>query len=811
MSVAQELNSKAQLSLPEGHPGSIYVGPKLESYEQACGQTKYSGDMPMGPRGTHAVFVSAKEVGILERVDAKDALAMDGVVAFVDHSHIPGINSCSFVPAEEPLFTVPEQEIFYCGQFVGLIVAHTLTQAKAAARAVRVHVKPSETPPVFTMEEAVARKSFLYGPDVPGKLVTVGDPDSAFSDPANVITEGDFFVGGQNHFYMEKQTATAYPEDMGRVGIYGGCQGPDVTKTMAMLALGCSSKDVVIQNRPMGGAFGGKFTKQIPVFCAAAVACKSLGLPVRVAMDIESDMGFSGHTRHIVKCHYKVASTKEGKIVAFDNNLLVDAGHGNDYTDYICDEILKRQDLAYDVPHYRCNLTICRTNNASCTPVRAPGLAQAAAISETVVDAVARNLKIPQERVRELSLKPASGAKDQTGEAIPEWNVPELWAMATDKFGFHSRERACNDFNAANKFKKRAIALMPLKYAIGYINISGATVTVNINSSDGSVAIQTGCCEMGQGCLTKVVAACASEFGLPVEMVSAFYPNTSVIPNMTTDGGSGGAEVLCHATKMACQKLKAVLKPVEQQLICEKQERGEEATANWVEVAQRAQGPMPTDTRTLLSATAQHKVPKWNDLQRSADHPPPELPFWNLDPAPSDAWQYYVTGVGASEVEVDVTTGAYTLLRADVMMDGGHSLNPLTDLGQTEGGFVYGMGMYLQEDILISNTDGSNKCEGTWNYKPPNNKDAPQIFNVELLPGNPSSRTAFGSKGVGEPPVLLAYSAVSALKKAILASRTERGLDGNFELDSPATPDRVQQCMGLRATELSLERQHSRI
>mmetsp|Transcript_71849 Transcript_71849/g.222100 ORF Transcript_71849/g.222100 Transcript_71849/m.222100 type:complete len:473 (+) Transcript_71849:109-1527(+) len=468
---------------------------------------------------------------------------------------------------------------------------------------------------------------------------------------------------------------------------------------------------------------------------------------------------------------------------------------------------MKRQDLAYDVAHYRGKLTICKTANANCTPVRAPGLAQAGAITETIIEAVSRNLGVPQEQVRELSLKPSSGPRDVTQQDIPEWNVPEMWRAAREKFGFEAREKEHAAFNAEHRFKKRASAMMPLKYAIGYINLAGATVTVNINSVDGTVAIQTGCCEMGQGCLTKVISTCAAEFGIPVEKVSAFYPDTSVLPNLSTDGGSAGAEVLCAATKMACEKLRDVLAPVREELLSEKRGRGEEPVATWEEVAARAQGPMPTDTRTLLSATAQHKVPKWNDLKRSKDHPPPELPFWNLDPLPPDTWAYYVTGVACSDVEVDVTTGDYTILRSDVVVDAGHSLSPLLDLGQAEGGFVYGIGMYLREDVLIDPADGRNKTEGAWNYWPPGNKDAPRVFNVELQPGNPSSRTAYGSKGVSEPSLLLAFSVVSALRKAILESRVERGLGKDFVLDTPATVDRVQQCMGLLDSQLSLERQ----
>jgi len=524
-----------------------------------------------------------------------------------------------------------------------------------------------------------------------------------------------------------------------------------------------------------------------------------------VAMNLVQDMGIAGNTRHITRCDYRVAATKEGKIVGFDNKMLVDAGCANDYSDYIVDEILKRQDLAYNIPNYRGVLNMAKTNNPSATANRAPGLTQAAAIAETIVDHVARELGVPQEQVREKSLKPKTGAVDQTGQTILQWNVPDLWQQAKQEMEFTKREAEHAVFNKANRFKKRASAMQPLKYAIGYLNMSGAVVTVNVNAADGSVAVQTGCCEMGQGCTTKVLATAATELGLPVDQVSVFYPDTSVLPNLQTDGGSAGAELLCQATKSACEELKARLKPVENELLEEKRAKGEAVETNWGEVCKRAFGPMPTDTRTLLSATAMAKVPKWNDTKRSKEHPSPELPYWNLDPLPDGMWQYYVTGVACTDVEVDVLTGEYTVLRSDVWVDGGNSLSPLLDLGQAEGGFVFGLGTYCTEEILLDPTDGRNKSEGTWNYKPPSNKDVPQQFNVKLVPGNPSSRTTYGSKGLGEAPLILAYSAVSAVKKAILASRQERGLSAQFTLDSPATPDRVQRCMEVSAKDLTLQ------
>eukprot|EP01065_Artemidia_motanka_P037913 TRINITY_DN46804_c0_g1_i1.p1 TRINITY_DN46804_c0_g1~~TRINITY_DN46804_c0_g1_i1.p1 ORF type:complete len:1341 (+),score=410.78 TRINITY_DN46804_c0_g1_i1:79-4023(+) len=795
--VAQLLRSEARLPLPDNHPGRRYVGPKVESLEQACGVTQYTADLGMGPRGLHGAFVTATRAGKLQAVDPTRALQA-GAFDFVGPKDVPGMNSCSLVPEEEPLFAAPGSMLPYNGAPVGLIVADTAERAQQLARMVQVKVVDGDTPPIYTIADAVARKSFLNG--APPKKFSTGDCDAAFAQAGVRIIEGDLTISGQNNFYMEKQGALAAPEDMGRIVIYGGCQCPDMTKKYVMIALGCSSDKVTLKNRPMGGAFGGKFTKQYPAYCSAAVACRKLRRPVRVVQNIHTDMGFSGNTRHVGTVHYKVAATPEGKILALDTDIVVDAGCGNDYTDYIADEILKRQDFAYDVPNYRSQVAMVKTNNPSATAVRAPGLMQACVISETIMDAISQELGLSGEQVREASLKRRL-PRDMTGQDIPEWNMPELWEQLKRETEFEKRQAAADAFNRCHQHKKRALSLMPLKYAVGYINMSGATVTINVNAVDGSVAVQTGCCEMGQGCLTKVLSVVSAELGVAFEKVSGYYPDTSVIPNLSTDGGSAGAEMLCSAARQACIDLRAKLEPVRVQLLKEKEARKEKPEAAWEEVVARAYGPMPSDTRMLLSATAQFNAPGWHGLMPHAlDAKFPGVPYWNWEPAPKDLWQYYVTGAACSEVEVDVLTGEACVLRSDVLLDAGNSISPLIDLGQAEGGFAYGVGSFLREEILMDPKTGRNKSDGTWEYKVPSNKCVPRVFNVRLVPGNPCAKTHYGSKGAGEPPMLLAYSAVSAIRKAIAVSRKDRGLSRVFRLDSPATSARISDALELKGT-----------
>jgi len=479
----------------------------------------------------------------------------------------------------------------------------------------------------------------------------------------------------------------------------------------------------------------------------------------------------------------------------FDTSVLTDCGCGHDYSSYIVDELQKRQDGAYHIPNYRCKVTSLKTSNPMNTPVRAPGLFQANVITEMIVDAVARKLSMPQEQIRELNIKDEENACDATGQKIPQWNMSAIWQQIKDETEFERRQAAVEAFNASNRWKKRGLAMMPMKYAANYINMSGCTTVVNVNAPDGSVVVRSSACEMGQGGLTKVMAAVAACLGVPVDMVAPYHPDTAVASNMMTDGGSTGSEIMVESAILACEQILERLAPVRQQL--QKEKPGEDL--KWEAVTARAFGPMPTDTRMLLSGTGFYTMPGTGGLEVT----PSFVPWWNEEPQPH-LWKYYSTAAACSEVEVDCLTGDVVVVRADILFDAGHSLNPVLDMGQAEGGFVYGIGSYLLEEPLQDAATGVNKCEGTWEYKPPSNHCVPQQLNVKFLKDSCNTETLFGSKGIGEPPICLAFTVFSAVQKAIRSSRLERGLSAEFQLDSPATVDRVQQAMGIQRIDLGL-------
>ena len=480
-----------------------------------------------------------------------------------------------------------------------------------------------------------------------------------------------------------------------------------------------------------------------------------------------------------------------------DTSILTDCGCGHDYSLYITDEIYKRIDGAYHMPNYRCRITSVKTSNPMNTPVRAPGLYQANVISEMIVDAVARKLGVRREEVCEVNIKANTDeeARDQTGQKMKDWNMPQLWAQFKDESKFEEREAAVDAFNSQNRWKKRGIAMMPLKYAANYINLSGCTTILSVHAPDGSVSVQSPACEMGQGGQTKVMAAVAATLQIPIELVSIFNPDTSVVANLMTDGASTGSEIMVESAVLACKEVLKRLEPVRDQLKTEKPDE----ELGWTDVTARAFGPMPTDTRVLLTVTGFYTQENSGGIEGKQGRI-----WWDEEPQ-EPLWKYYSTAAACSEVEVDCLTGEVVVTRADILYDCGHSLNPVLDMGQAQGGFVYGIGSYLLEEPLLDPATGENKCNGTWEYKPPSNHCVPNEFNVTFLKDSNNTETLFGSKGIAEPPICLAFTAVSALQKAIAASRIERGLSADFQLDSPATVDRVQQAMEIRESDFVLQ------
>jgi xanthine dehydrogenase/oxidase len=401
---------------------------------------------------------------------------------------------------------------------------------------------------------------------------------------------------------------------------------------------------------------------------------------------------------------------------------------------------------------------------------------------------------------------------------IPEYNVHKIVEYILEKSEYAERKKAVDEYNAAHKWTKKGIAIMPLRFAHTHGFSQGQTVLVNVSASDGSVSAWTTGCEIGQGLFAKVAGTISQRLGVDISKVSVMEVNTQVTPNAMITGGSTTSECCCSAARNACDILKERLKPLKDHMT--QVSGGKEPT--WEELCKKSNGGGPGadqagwDGYTPFTPHAIHV-----NLSASGIHQPKGRTVKDLlgestvgnnlngTTTGHGITDYFSTGASVSEVQVDVLTGVKTILRTDLVQDCGHSLNPQIDIGQCEGAFVIGLGFYLQEEVMIDPTNGFNHSHDTWEYKPCLNRDIPIEFNVELLKDSPFGETidfepVRGAKAVGEPPLLLALSAFNAVRAAVTASRVERGLSPQFKLEMPATVDRIQQALEMDSAEYAL-------
>jgi xanthine dehydrogenase/oxidase len=780
-----------QTVLPAEHPGSR-PQPKIEAEEQASGETIFHDDE--GLNGClHACFVPCtKAPARVVSIDPAEALKMPGVVAFVDAADIPGANTVAFAsPGAEELFVTAGNSTVYVGQPVGCIVANTRREAEAASAAVQV-VYAKEQEGIYSLEDAIEKKSYQAAWAEP-RTKEAGDstPEDVFSQvraSGGTVIEGEMRIGGQSHFAMEKNICLAIPQDCGRFELHHSTQMPDAARGYVAGAIQSSQEKIQIICRRLGGGFGGKATKNIPTSIAATVCARKLKQPVKLANSIGQDMMMAGNARHPMLVKWKLAADKSGTIKAVDCCSYIDAGCAEDFSDFIAGEMLENIENCYNVPVYRSKVYLLKTNTASNTAVRAPGLIQALAVTETMLDELAAELSIDKEALRVKNMMTqAECTPNVKGEGAPiaHYNLPRIWKELNQSAKFEERQAAVDAFNASNRWKKRGLAAVPMRYGLGHGHVAGSNVTINVHAGDGSIEVFHSGQEMGQGLTTKCATTISAALGVPLDKIYVHGTNTSVVPNDTVSGGSTTSEAVCRAADLACEDLLARLAPVASKL--NESKRAEDSTdsaaaaeATWEEIVAAAWGggggAESLSVNRKYSAEGSEINPKG----------------------------YFGLGAGCTEVEVDVLTGQVSVLRADILYDCGHSLNPTIDIGQAEGAYVMGLGFFLQEETMYS-PEGELISDGTWEYKPPLYNDIPEEFNVTLLKDSPFPNGVRSSKAVGEPPLLMAVSALTATRAAIRASRLERGRSGRFALCVPATVDRVQAAADVTADELVLK------
>ncbi len=736
------------------------------------GKATYTDDIPeLAGTLYGALVLSPVPHGELigEGIDRAALLAMHGVVAVFTAQDIPGENNCGPIVHDDPFLANGKVE--YVGQPVALVVARDIRYAREAAKTAKVAVK--ELPAILTIDDAMASNSFI----MPAKGIVRGDWAKAIAD-APFKLSGQTECGQQEQFYLEGQITYAVPREDDQLTLYVSTQHPDGNQREAAKALNLNTHDVEIICRRMGGAFGGK-EGQASIFSqSAALAAHKLKRPVKLRANRDDDMVITGK-RHDFRLQYECGFDSKGRILGVDFVLASRCGFSTDFSGPVNDRALLHIDNCYFLPNLSITTHRCKTNTQSATAFRGFGGPQGMFGIETVIEQIANKLGLDPLDVRKVNLyqDPAkSGAADsmttQYGQKIEDWIGDQVIEQLERESQYRTRRAAIQSFNQTSRYKKRGLALVPLKFGISFTAtmLNQGAALVNIYQ-DGSVSVNHGGTEMGQGLNTKMAQVAADGLGIPVSLVRVTATDTQKVPNASATAASSGADINGAAIMDATRQLRERLNKLD-------------AGRNlpWKELITQA-----WLSRIQLGQTGYYQTPEIK---------------YDFNTLHGMAFYYFCYGAAVTETEIDVRTGEWWLKAVDIVHDVGQSINPAIDKGQIEGGYVQGMGWLTMEECIWdmkcgSKTYGKLLTHGPSTYKIPVAGDIPAHFNVAFFAGQNIKPTPFKSKAVGEPPLMLALSAYFSLRDAVVAAGGNQHL---VSMDAPATPERIlMACEAARA------------
>ncbi|MFB7936799.1 xanthine dehydrogenase molybdopterin binding subunit [Streptomyces sp. NPDC056049] len=723
----------------------------------------------------HAYPVQAMTAhGRITALRTEHALAVPGVVRVLTGADVPGVNDAG-MKHDEPLF--PDEVMFH-GHAVAWVLGETLEAARLGAAAVEVEL--DELPSLISLRDAIAAESFHGARPV----MTTGDVDAGFADSAHVFT-GTFTFSDQEHFYLETHAALALVDENGQLFVQSSTQHPSETQEIVAHVLGLHSHEVTVQCLRMGGGFGGKEMQPHGFAAVAALGARLTGRPVRVRLNRTQDLTMSGK-RHGFHAEWKIGFDAQGRIQALDATLTADGGWSLDLSEPVVARALCHIDNTYWIPHARVAGRVARTHKVSNTAFRGFGGPQGMLVIEDILGRCAPLLGLDPMELRERNFyRPGQGQTTPYGQPVTQAErISALWRQVQDDAGVAERQQAIAAFNTAHPHTKRALAVTGIKFGISFnltaFNQGGALVLIY---KDGSVLINHGGTEMGQGLHTKMLQVAATTLGIPLHKVRLAPTRTDKVPNTSATAASAGADLNGGAVKNACEQLRERL----------------------LQVAGTRLGASASDVR-IVDGVARvlggEEELAWDELVRTAYFQRVQLSaagfyrteglHWDAKTFRGSPFKYFSYGVAATEVEVDGFTGAYRIRRVDIVHDVGDSLSPLIDIGQVEGGFVQGSGWLTLEDLRWDTGEGPHRgrllTQAASTYKLPSFSEMPEEFHVRLMERATEEGAVYGSKAVGEPPLMLAFSVREALRQAAAAF----GPDGvSVELASPATPEAV--------------------
>ncbi len=748
--------------------------PHDSSELHVSGEAWYTDDIPE-PRGLlHvAVGMSAKAHARITRIDLSAVRAAAGVVEVMTAEDIPGENNCGPVVADDPVFA--PGLVQYVGQAVFAVAATTVDQARKAARLAVIDYEELE--PILDPRSAVEAESFV----LPSRSIKRGDSAAAIANAAHRL-KGSLTVGGQDQFYLEGQIAMALPAEDGDLFVLSSTQHPGEIQHLVAAATGRESKDVVVECRRMGGAFGGKESQPALIACIAALMAQKTGKPCKYRLDRDDDMIMTGK-RHDFVIDYDVGFDDNGRIEGIEFMFASRCGFSADLSGAINDRAIFHCDNAYFLENVSIVSHRCKTNTVSNTAFRGFGGPQGMFAIENVVDAIARHLgKDPLDVRRENFYGIDERNVTQYQQTIEDNIIHDIVDELEQSSDYRNRVAAIRKFNDKHAHVKRGIALTPVKFGISFtathLNQAGALLHVY---TDGTVHLNHGGTEMGQGLFTKVAQVVAEELQIDIDRIKLMASSTDKVPNASATAASSGSDINGKAAQAAARKIRKRLTKFASRhySVVEDEVRftNNEVQIGSERIAFQELIHQAWFARISLSATGFYRTPKIN-YDRSALR---GRPFF-----------YFAYGAAVSEVIIDTLTGEYRVLRVDILHDCGKSLNPAIDMGQIEGGFIQGVG-WLTSEELWWNENGELKTHAPSTYKIPVSSDLPVDFRVRMLESAANrEQTIHRSKAVGEPPLMLSLSVFHAIRDAVASVGNGREAP---RLRAPATPEAVLEAV----------------
>ncbi|NMM12043.1 MAG: xanthine dehydrogenase molybdopterin binding subunit [Rhodoferax sp.] len=751
---------------------------------QVAGAATYVDDIPE-VRGTlyAAPILSTVAHGKLRGVDAGVALTLPGVRGVILARDIPGDPMLAAFAGDEPIFAT--DTVQHIGQVIGVVVADSVMQARHAARQVKLDIET--LPAVLTIQDALAAQSYV----LPPVFVKRGDAALALSRAAHTLS-GTLEVGGQEHFYLEGQVAYVLQQEQNQWLIYSSTQHPGEVQHWVAHALGLDNHAVRVECRRMGGGFGGKETQAGHLAVWAAIAAHKLKCPIKLRLDRDDDFLITGK-RHPFAYDYTVGFDDTGRLSGLQLMMAANCGFSADLSGPVADRAIFHSDNAYFLEDVAIASYRCKLNTQSHTAFRGFGGPQGMIVIEKIMGDIARHLALDPLAVRlrnlyseELTSGSATTprqARNTTHYGMPvEDNIllPLLSKLELSA-QYRRRREAISSWNASKSVIQRGLAITPVKFGISFtatlFNQAGALVHVY---TDGSIQVNHGGTEMGQGLNTKVAQIVADELGVSLDRVLTTASDTSKVPNASATAASAGTDLNGRAAQFAARQVRDNLSAFVSGL------DGCDASA-----IQFAGGQVfsPSTTRrfdAVVKLAYANRIQLWSD----GFYRTPKI-HYDKATLTGRPFYYFAYGAACTEVAIDTLTGESRVLKVDILHDVGRSINPAIDIGQIEGGFVQGMG-WLTTEQLVWNQEGALSTHAPSTYKIPTAGDVPEHFKIDLWPEPNREDNVFGSKAVGEPPFMLAISVYEALRDAVAQARD----DGQVvKLIAPATAENVLRAL----------------